>query len=56
MGPHQSLVNQEERWKLVCYVQKLIAPAEGGAAKDSVGTGNVAPPAGTAATKSAEKK
>ncbi len=26
MGPHQSLLTQEERWKLVYYVQKLQGP------------------------------
>lgn len=26
MGAHSSLLTQEERWKLVCYVQKLIGP------------------------------
>jgi mono/diheme cytochrome c family protein len=28
MGPHQSLLNTEERWKLVYFVQKLQGPAE----------------------------
>lgn len=26
MGSHSSQLTQEERWKLVCYVQKLIGP------------------------------
>jgi mono/diheme cytochrome c family protein len=29
MGPHNSLVNAEERWKLVYFVQKLQGPKEG---------------------------
>jgi mono/diheme cytochrome c family protein len=40
MGPHSSLLTQEERWKLVCYVQKLQGPKE--AANDSTKTKTVA--------------
>ena len=28
MGSHASQLTQEERWKLVCYVQKLQGPKE----------------------------
>lgn len=35
MGSHASQLTQEERWKLVCYVQKLQGPKED-AGKDSV--------------------
>jgi hypothetical protein len=28
MGAHNSLLSQEERWKLVYYVQKLQGPKE----------------------------
>jgi mono/diheme cytochrome c family protein len=36
MGPHQSLLTAEERWKLVYYVQKLQGPKE--SASDSTKT------------------
>lgn len=45
MGPHASLVNQEERWKLVYYVQKLLGPAAGTTAQDSTQTAAAAAPA-----------
>lgn len=32
MGPHNSLLTQEERWKLVYFVQKLQGPKEAAAA------------------------
>lgn len=31
MGAHNSLLTQEERWKLVCFVQKLQGPKESAA-------------------------
>jgi mono/diheme cytochrome c family protein len=50
MGPHASLVNQEERWKLVYYVQKLIGSKA--APADSTKTDAANAPA----SKEAEKK
>jgi mono/diheme cytochrome c family protein len=35
MGPHNSLLTQEERWKVVYFIQKLIAPAADAPATDS---------------------
>lgn len=51
MGAHYSQLTQEERWKLVYFVQKLQGPKETAAAADS--TKATAPAAGTssAATK-----
>lgn len=40
MGPHNLLLNAEERWKLVYFVQKLQNP--GGAASDSTQAGAAA--------------
>ena len=52
MGPHNSLLNAEERWKLVTYVQKLAGPAQGAATSDSTKvTASAAP-----ANKAEEKK
>jgi mono/diheme cytochrome c family protein len=36
MGPHSSQLTQEERWKLVYYVQKLQGPKENAGSADSV--------------------
>jgi mono/diheme cytochrome c family protein len=49
MGPHMSLLNQEERWKLVYFVQKLMGPAEG--ATDSTAVSAAAAPTVTAGDK-----
>jgi mono/diheme cytochrome c family protein len=35
MGPHASQLTQEERWKLVYFVQKLQGPKENAAGQDS---------------------
>ncbi len=56
MGAHQSLLNQEERWKLVYFVQKLMAPQDGGTAKDSTATASAAIAAPTAKATAADKK
>ena len=53
MGPHASLVDQEERWKLVAYVQKLQGPKK--AATDSTAATSAAPAPTTAATAGGEK-
>ncbi len=42
MGAHNSQLTQEERWKLVYYVQKLQGPPKG-AASDSLKTAAVTP-------------
>jgi len=39
MGAHASMLSTEERWKLVCYVQKLQGPPVQAAPADSVKTG-----------------
>lgn len=38
MGAHAPMLTQEERWKLVCYVQKLQGPPVQAAPADSVKT------------------
>jgi mono/diheme cytochrome c family protein len=44
MGPHAPLVNQEERWKLVLYVQKLQHPNGVSAAPAADSTATAAAP------------
>lgn len=42
MGAHAPMLTQEERWKLVCYVQKLQGPPVQAAPADSVKTATAA--------------
>lgn len=59
MGPHNSLVNDEERWMLVAYVQKLQGKGSDQAPADSTQAAKPAaatPSAGTNASKVSEEK
>jgi mono/diheme cytochrome c family protein len=56
MGAHASIVNQEERWKLVAYVQKLQGAKGTGTATDSTKTAAAGTPAaGVTATTTAKE-
>lgn len=54
MGNHASILTQDERWKLVLYVQKLQGPKV--AAADSTGSKTTATPTATAATAATTSK
>jgi mono/diheme cytochrome c family protein len=56
MGPHYNMVNDEERWKLVAYVQKLQGKGTDQAAAADTTASKAAPTATTGTTESKVSK